>query len=349
MLENGLLFGSQMHWATGIVIIIELFFIIHQFFQCLERPEDKKRRWYFWLLLLLLIYNITGGLFPDEKIKIPIVLQYLLCYGGGLAVSAYCPFYFYKSFAVSSLKFHIKWGIWLFLIGPFFFLFTSCYALTSNIDLAVNYGMAIPLPYSFILLIAIGKAIYKKYEHELICDAKEVVLMFISVFPWGLMAIMSLVGITQLQELILANVGFLFFRVFYVKEEFRGVRKKESNIQVMNHVIAEKDAEIVHLRNLLDAKTEGESGTESNDNHFEEIANDRQNNELSNEIFNKNCKKYLTKAQTEVVKMVNEGLTYQKIAKMRGVSDSYIRELMSIIGKRLKVKGKANILLKLSS
>jgi DNA-binding CsgD family transcriptional regulator len=47
--------------------------------------------------------------------------------------------------------------------------------------------------------------------------------------------------------------------------------------------------------------------------------------------------------------MVNEGLTYQKIAKMRGVSDSYIRELMSIIGKRLKVKGKANILLKLSS
>lgn len=257
-LKEGLIFGSAMHLATGVVILIEFIFIIHQVFLVLEEPNDKKRQYYFWLLFLLLIYNVTGGLFPDDRNGIPLVMQYLLCYGGGLAISAYYPFFFYKYFALSALKFHVKYGVWLFLIGSFFLFFIIGFTLTNNISLAINCGMAIPLGYSFILLFAIGRAIYDQYGGETISNSKEVILMFISIFPWGLMAIMSIIDISQLQELILANIGFLFFRVFYVKEEFRRTKKNQLEVQSLEAVVAEKNMEISRLLTKFNAKVETE-------------------------------------------------------------------------------------------
>lgn len=250
-LKNGLLFGSEMHVATGIVILIEVVFIIYQAFKCLEKPDDKKRKWYFLLLFLLLFYNITRGLFPDSKNNIPLILQYLLCHGGGLAVLAYCPFYFYKNFALCALKFHAEWGVWLFLLCPFFVSFAICYYFTCNLNWATTCGMAIPLIYSFVLLLAIGAAIYNQYANESLNSLKEIILMFISIFPWGFTALMTIVGASQLQELIFANTSFLFFRVFYVKEEFREAREKELNIQSLQAVIAEQNMEISQLLNIF--------------------------------------------------------------------------------------------------
>lgn len=324
MVKNGFLFGSQMHLATGIVIVIELIFLIYQIFRCLESPQNQQQKRYFWLLFLLLIYNITSGLFPDQNIGIPIFWQYLFCYGGGLAVSAYIPFYFYKSFALSALGFHIKKGIWLFLIGPFFLFFSIYYISTKDVSTAMNVGMVIPLPYSFILLLAIGRSIYNQYADESLGNLTEIILMFISIFPWGLMAIMSIAGISQLQELILANMGFLFFRLFYVKKGFRATNKVHADIKLKEYVIAEQNIEIANLHRML----------------FRES---------SNELFDKNCEKYLTPTQTSVIKMVNSGLTYKQVAHARGVSEDSIKEQMSKIGLRLNVKGKRDILLKLNS
>lgn len=66
-------------------------------------------------------------------------------------------------------------------------------------------------------------------------------------------------------------------------------------------------------------------------------------------IFNKNCQTFLTPAQIEVVTMVNQGLIYKEIAKKRNINESTIKDQMSAIGKRLKVKYKGNILKKLNS
>lgn len=407
MIRNGLVFGTEMHLATAVVILIEFIFLVHQAFKCLENLRDKQRIRYFWLLFLLLLYNITSGLFPDEKMDIPIFWQCLFCYSGGLAVSAYVPFYFYKSYAVVGLKFHVKRGVWLFLMLPFYLFFIGGYILIGNIDLAINCGMGIPLVYSFVLLFAIGRAIYRQYTNETLANLKEILLMFISIFPWGLMAVMSIVRINQLQELILANVGFLFFRVFYVKEEFRSIRgqefriqemdydlvkkeshiqaltdalvekesciqatnddlaekeshiqvltdsleEKESHIQEMVYDLTEKDVEILQLRQLLEINKAYESHVELEDScHFNEVEKITPDDKDSSAVFEQNCKKYLTRVQTEVINLVNEGLTYKEVARKRNnTSDESVKELMGSIRRRLKANSKADILLKLKT
>lgn len=327
MVKNGLVFGTEMHLATAIVILVEFVFLIHQVFSCLENPHDKQRIRYFWLLFLLLAYNITGGVFPDKHLAIPIFWQSLICYGGGLAVSAYIPFYFYRSYAIHELKFHVKWGVWLFLIFPFYIFFIVGYILTRNIETAVNCGMAIPLIYSFILQFAIGKAIYHKYSHEPIANILEIVLMFISIFPWGLMAIMSIVGISQLQELILANVGFLFFRVFYVKEEFRERREKDTRVHIL-------EKEIIQIQELLTTKPLESNKVATPSGH---------------DLFERNCREFLTPTQTTVIKMISDGLSYKEVAQARNVSEDAIKDIMQKISLRLNVKGKAAIVEKLNS
>lgn len=443
MIEGGLFFGSQMHWATGFVITVELFFTIYQIFKCLEKPEDKRRQRYLLLLLLLLIHNTIGGLFPDQNINIPIV-ERLLCYVGRLAILAYCPFYFYKSYAMSTLKFHARWGIWLFLIGPFVLLFLGCYALTDNMNFAITCGMAVSIPYSFVSVFTIGRAIYKKYKNWSLGNSKEVVLLFIAVVPWGLMVMMPMLGkISQLEKLILVNTVFLIFCVFYVKEEFWGIRTQELDNRLMENIIAEQDVKILYLEGLLKAEiardmediepddscieepkkkvpsddldedrfdencteyltnTQAEiakmsdqgliykenadmtevkensgkepmediieeqnakilyleglrnakktKSIEPEDNYFEKTKKDISNEDLDKDFFDENCAKYLTSIQTEVVKMANQGMTYKEIAEVRGGEEDSVKKLMSSVRRRLKVKGKVDVLLKLRS
>lgn len=430
MIDDGLLFGSQMHWATGFVVTVELFFIIYQVFKCLEKPEDKRRQRYLLLLLLLLVHNMIGGLFPDQNMKIPIAGQRLLCYVGRLAILTYCPFYFYKSFTLSALKFHARWGIWLFLIGPFVFLF--CYALTDNMNLAITCGMAVSISYSFVSVFAIGRAIYKKYKNQLFGNSKEVVLLFIAIVPCGLMVMMPTTGgISQLEKLIIVNTVFLIFCVFYVKKEFWGIRTQESDIQLMEGIIAEQDAKILYLEGLRNTETaRGIESIEPDDSCIEAVkrdmssddldenctefltnaevvkmnnqgliykesadmrevkedsskkllgdiiteqnakilyleglrntdkirgrepidSNDSSSNEdLDEDFFDENCAKYLTSIQTEVAKMAYQGLTYKKIAEIRGVEEDSVKKLMGSVRRRLKVKGKGDVLLKLKS
>jgi len=332
MIEDGLLFGSQMHWATGVVITVELFFTIHQVFKCLEKLEDKRRQRYLLLLLLLLIHNVIGGLFPDQNINIPIV-ERLLCYAGRLTVLAYCPFYFYKSYAMSTLKFYARWGIWLFLTGPFVLLFVGCYALTDNMNLAITCGMAVSIPYSFISVFTIGRAIYKKYKNRFLGNSKEVVLLFIAIVPWGLMVMMPMLGkISQLEKLILVNTVFLLFCVFYVKEEFWGIRTQESDNRLMENIIAEQDVKILYLEGLRNAEiARGIGNIEPDDSCIEETKKEVPSDDLDEDIVDENCAEYLTNTQAEIAKMSDQGLIYKENADMPEVKENSGKELMEDI------------------
>ncbi len=70
--------------------------------------------------------------------------------------------------------------------------------------------------------------------------------------------------------------------------------------------------------------------------------------EFDDPILEENCKKYnLSEIEIEVITMVSQNLTYKNIAKHRGVSEDYIKEIMGNIGKRLNINKKENILQKL--
>ena len=105
---------------------------VFQLFYYLFRPEDKARFYYLILLILLLFYNVTGGLFPDPSISIPVPIQEMVAYGSGFLMASYFPFYFYKAFDLKSLRWHALYGVPLFLLGPYIVFFVIDYALHSR-------------------------------------------------------------------------------------------------------------------------------------------------------------------------------------------------------------------------
>lgn len=119
------------------------------------------------------------------------------------------------------------------------------------------------------------------------------------------------------------------------------------NVQSMSETIAERDAELLQLRKVL-GEIEKED-VQQPSTCSEKTDEDAVSGTLK-ASFDENCKKqHLTKAQTDVIKLVNEGVTYKEIAHIRGIATSSVQELVSSVGERLKVKGKANILRKLNS
>src|SRR5690606_36464184 len=98
------------------------------------------------------IYNITGGLFPDHNINIPIANQNSIAYGSGFLMASYIPYYFYKAFGLDTLRFHAIYGVLLFFILPFLIFFVVVYSINNNLDYAFKNGVIIPFFYAFVIL-----------------------------------------------------------------------------------------------------------------------------------------------------------------------------------------------------
>jgi hypothetical protein len=72
--------GTQMHMVTFAITAFEVAMLFFQVIYYLERTSDKKRLLYLVLLVFVIFYNITSGLFPDENIPIPSMVQTILAY-----------------------------------------------------------------------------------------------------------------------------------------------------------------------------------------------------------------------------------------------------------------------------
>src|SRR5690606_463481 len=114
----------------------------------LQKPTEGRRKYYLVLLFLLIIYNIAGGLFPDDQIPLSIPLQNILAYGAGFLMACYFPFYFYKAFNITHLKFHAKYGVLIFLFLPFLLFFCLLYTLGVELRTVVYVGLIIPFFYA---------------------------------------------------------------------------------------------------------------------------------------------------------------------------------------------------------
>lgn len=129
-------FNTQMHIVTFLITMFECMMLFFAFVWYLLRREDRSRLRYMSLLLWLIQYNVFSGLFPDLNIGIPIEIQIILAYFGGISVSMYFVYYIYKTFEVSSLKFYAVQGSIWFLFLPFVVLFIVPYMITGDADLS---------------------------------------------------------------------------------------------------------------------------------------------------------------------------------------------------------------------
>lgn len=222
--------------VTAVVVGIELVMLLPQLLFYAARPADQPRKWYLILLVLLIVYNVCGGFFPDpDLLWLPMWLQVMLAYGSGFTVVAFFPAYFYRAFDLPSLRFHVKKGIWLFLILPFIGFFGIGYAVNGDLDFAVRYGIAIPLVYAVVLVWALYQGMKLKYKDRLVSkgDQLEVALVFFAVLPWSLMPVMAMLHVGQLTEVLVTNSGFVVITVVFWIRYVRELREEDALLGVL--------------------------------------------------------------------------------------------------------------------
>ncbi|WP_304066890.1 response regulator transcription factor [Pedobacter glucosidilyticus] len=210
-------FGSEMLVITFVFAMLEILMFFYQFIHYLSRPQEKQRLYYLILLCLLIVYNITGGLFPDPKIDIPIVVQNIIAYGSGFIMASYFPYYFYKGFDLQRLRFHAIYGVLLFLILPYILFFVIGYSINHHLDFAIKYGIIIPFFYSIVLLWAIMRAIRTKYQgNKSRGNFLEVIAVYLAVIPWVSMTVIAYYNLGQAVEVICTNGGFVVITIIFI-------------------------------------------------------------------------------------------------------------------------------------
>jgi len=304
-----LVFGTQIHIVTFIFIVLETGMFILQLFYYLFRPEDKNRLWYLILLLLLLFYNITGGLFPDPKIQIPVSVQIMIAYGSGFLMASYFPFYFYKAFDLKPLRWHAYYGVPLFLMLPYVVFFVIVYTINGNLDVDIKYGMIAPLIYALVLLWVIFRSIRKKYEHNRDHHKYlEEIAMNIAVSPWAALAVFGFVEESQLLEVLCTNTGIIAISILFV---LKSIRKARAEYQRL-------------LKLSLDAM----------------------NPEIFTENCRRFR---LTKTEIEIVQMLFKGMNNKEIADTMYISEETVKKHIYNTYRKSNVKNRAALIHKLQS
>jgi DNA-binding CsgD family transcriptional regulator len=222
-----LVFGTEMHIVTFTFVILEIAILFYQIVYYLFRPQDKSRLWYMILLLLLIVYNITGGLFPDNNIRIPIITQNIIAYGSGFLMASYFPFYFYKGFELTRLKFHALYGVPFFLLAPYLLFFVIGYSLSGNLDSAIKHGVLIPFFYAIVVLGAILRSIRLKYSETVgTPNYMEMIAVYCAVIPWASMPVLAYFHASQLTEVMFTNLGFLVITVIFISKSVKKARRE---------------------------------------------------------------------------------------------------------------------------
>lgn len=235
-----LVFGTEMHIVTFIFVVLELLMFIFQLSYFLIKPQDEYRKWYLILLLLLIFYNITGGLFPDPNINIPIITQNIIAYGSGFLMASYFPYYFYKGFDLRSLRFHAVYGVPLFLLLPYVVFFVIAYSFKKNLDFAIDYGVIVPFFYSFIVLWAILIAIRKHYkENRNHHYYMEEIAVYCAIVPWAAMVPITYFHFRQLVEALFTNLGFLVITGMFIYQSVRRARKENALLAELDLIVAD--------------------------------------------------------------------------------------------------------------
>lgn len=248
-----LVFNSQMHLLTFIFIILEFgMLVFYQLPHYLSRPSDRSRLYYLILLVLLLLYNITGGLFPDPQIPIPVKAQNIIAYGAGFLIASYFPYFFYKTLSLEKLRFHALYGVPLFLILPYLVFFAGFYALSEDLDSTVRWGMIVPFFYSILILWAILRAIRLKFSEEqqegLPVSKWEALSVYFAVLPWACMTAFAYFHISQWIEVLFTNLGFVLITLVFMLHSARRQKISFQQLQELSLAFSQDD---VFESNLL--------------------------------------------------------------------------------------------------
>ncbi|MFA6275792.1 MAG: helix-turn-helix transcriptional regulator [Pedobacter sp.] len=274
-------------------------------------PEDKSRFWYLILIVFLIFYNICGGLFPDPKIGISITIQNILAYGSGFLMASYFPYFFYRGFNLSKLRFHAFYGVPLFLLLPYIAFFIVFYAITRNLEKAIHYGMIIPFFYSIVIAWAMLNAIkarFKEQETDGHSVSKlEAMAVYCAVLPWVFMSVFAYYHVEQWIEVLCANIGFVLITGIFITRSIRRTKMRLAKFKA-------------------------------------------QPSSPSLEFFEQNLLAYnFTFREIEIIRLIRQGLSYQEIADKLFIAPTTVSRHIQNIHSKADVKSRLNLMRKLDT
>lgn len=276
-------------------------------FGCLLKPQEKRNLLHFILIFLLIIKNVIRGLFPDPDINISLVAQNILIYGTCFLTACYLPFYFYKGFGFVGLRLHVKYGVPLFFITPFFAFFVIHYLLHRDLEFSIKYGSIVPFAYSIVLSAILTKAIRKRYkecrdENKLLDE----VVVYYAALPWLALPILSYFDVPKLVEVLLSNGGFLIATVIFIARSIKSSRPKKNSLLEIRDGLS---LPALFYENCL---------------HYK-----------------------LTEAEIQVAEMVCRGMTNRQIGDKMNKSEETVKKQVQNILKKTDLKNRAGLMHKL--
>jgi len=221
--------GTQMHIVTFAITAFEIAALFFQIIYFLERPGDRSRLLYLILLISFILYNITSGLFPDEKIPLPVTIQNVIAYLIAFSTSMYFVYYYYKAFDLKLLRFFATFGSIIFLFVPFLFLFVLPYFITGDLVFSRRLTVVIPFLYGVAFIIATTRAFIFKFRVKAYSDKIKLQLVlaaYIALLCWVTLPVIVFFGDYQALEQSLTNSGFLILTIVYIRSSIYQSRKE---------------------------------------------------------------------------------------------------------------------------
>lgn len=312
-----------MHIVTFLFACMELAILFYLIIYRLARPDDNAALLDIVLITLLLIYNITGGLLPDPNLPGSYFIQESIAYGTGFITPCYFPFYVYKGFELKKMRFHAFKGVFFFLMLPYF-LFIFIFFRTGNLNVAKDL-LFIPVLYALWVLYAVWSAIRFKYsiQRNRRKAVEEIVVLFISLTPWVGLPIIAYFNLSQADEAVTTNTGFLLLLAFHLKRNVEQLREEHSRL-------------IESEKNLLNWNERLQQEVEKRTKELEKIS--------AEERLIKNCKAYsLTNRETEIAQLICNGVTYRQIAETLFIAERTVAKHAQNIFEKVSVNNKLEL------
>lgn len=222
--------GTQMHLITFGFVCVEVVIFFYLLIYKFARPDDNKTLLNVLLVFLLLIYNITGGLLPDPNLPGSVFVQEAIAYGTGFITPSYFPYYVYKAFGLTKMRFHAFRGIYICLIVPYM-LFVTVYGLTGNLDTAKNL-LILPVLYAIWVIVSLVKALKYKYKGNFPSreSREEFIGLLLSLTPWVGLPAIDFFNLGQDVEASVTNTGFLLLLALQLKNHIVLLRQEHERL-----------------------------------------------------------------------------------------------------------------------
>ncbi|CAL2105458.1 putative Regulatory LuxR family protein [Tenacibaculum sp. 190524A02b] len=237
------MFGSQVHWITFIILVLQVIILPFLYINYLYDKSKKHKRKFIFLTIYIILYNLFSGLFPDENIDVPIILQYIIAYLVGILYVIYFVYYLYSEFHINPKKYLSLKSIAYYLTGTFILLFIIPLVFGNGLNFARKLFITIPLIISIFFSIVTIRQLFTLYITQAKTSTQQYYKSKIIAANFGVISILMLpilisIGDYQYIEQPVVNLGYFVMLFIYIKDQ---IYTQRVNNDLLNNLIEYKN------------------------------------------------------------------------------------------------------------